>query len=266
MADVAHALRRLHEEHDTSGTREATAIAAAPRAAAAEAPRTVVAPKPDPDPMPPAPPEESTPRRRRGGLLAMAVVLLLAAVAVGGYLLLAADGDEVEPRANPDRSSSSTPSNQPSDDATPEDEPPTDDAPATEEPTTEEPTTEEPTTEEPTEEPEEEEESSSSPAAAGLGSRARFVEGYYGALPDDTETGWSLLTPGYQQETSRDTYEGFWSGIDAVTVEETRAAGSNAVDVTLTYTSGGGTQREVRRVFLERGDDGYLISGSEIVG
>jgi hypothetical protein len=180
----------------------------------------------------------------------LAVVLLLAAVAVGGYLLLAADGDEVEPRANPDRSSSSTPSDQPSDEATPEDEP-----------TTEEPTTEEPTTEEP-----EEDESSSPPAAAGLGSRASFVEGYYGALPDDIETGWSLLTPGYQEETSRDTYEGFWSGIDAVTVEETRGAGSNAVDVTLTYTSGGGTQREVRRVFLERGDDGYLISGSEIVG
>jgi eukaryotic-like serine/threonine-protein kinase len=75
-----------------------------------------------------------------------------------------------------------------------------------------------------------------------------------------------MLTPDYQAETSRDTYEGFWSGIDAVTVEDTRPAGSDAVDVTLTYTSGGGTQSEVRRVFLERGDDGFLISGSEIVG
>jgi eukaryotic-like serine/threonine-protein kinase len=78
-----------------------------------------------------------------------------------------------------------------------------------------------------------------------------------------------MLAPEYQAQSDvgpYDDYAGFWSGIDAVTVEDTRPAGSDAVDVTLTYTSGGGTQSEVRRVFLERGDDGFLISGSEIVG
>jgi serine/threonine protein kinase len=253
MADVAHALHRLDEEHDTSGTREATAIAAAPRATAAGAtdpsPTTAATPV---APMPVAP----APRRRRAGLLALAV-LLLAAVALGGYLLLDRDGD-ADPQAG---GPSGTPSGQPSDDgSTPGDEPTSegsDDPPSTEESTPEEEATPEDSDDEP----------SSLPASGG--SRTKFVEDYYGVLPDDTESGWSLLAPEYQARSDvgpYDDYESFWSGVDAVTVEEARPAGSDAVDVTLTYTSGGGTQREVRRVFLERSDDGFLISGSEIVG
>jgi hypothetical protein len=38
------------------------------------------------------------------------------------------------------------------------------------------------------------------------------------------------------------------------------------VDVALVYDTDGGTQREVRRIFVERGDDGYLISADQIVG
>ena len=236
MADVAHALHRLHEEHDTSGTREATAIAAAPRPTAAgpsdPAPTTLDTPVTEP------------PRRRRAGLLALAV-LLLAAFALGGYLLLGGDGD-----ADPQASPSGTPSGKPSGDGSTAG---SDDEPSDQESTPEEEAT-----------PEDSDEPSIQPTAGG--SKAKFVEGYYGVLPDDTESGWSMLTPDYQAETSRDTYEGFWSGIDAVAVEDTRPAGSDAVDVTLTYTSGGGTQSEVRRVFVQRGDDGFLISGSEIVG
>jgi hypothetical protein len=243
MADVAHALHRLHEEHDTSGTREATAIAAARRPTAAVAS--------DPAPTTPATPVAHPPRRRRTGLLALAA-LLLAAIALGGYLLLDGNRD-----ADPQARSSSTPSAKPSDDGSTAADAPTSEG-SDDEPSDEASTPAEEAT------PEESVEPSSQPVAGG--SKARFVEGYYGVLPDDTETGWSMLTPDYQAETSRDTYEGFWSGIDAVTVEDTRPAGSDAVDVTLTYTSGGGTQSEVRRVFLERGDDGFLISGSEIVG
>jgi serine/threonine protein kinase len=247
MADVAHALHRLHEEHDTSGTREATAIAAARR------PTAPVASDPVSDlaPTTPATPVTHPPRRRRTGLLALAV-LLLAAIALGGSLLMDGNGD-----ADPQARSSSTPSAKPSDDGSTAGDAPTSEG-SDDEPSDEASTPAEEAT------PEESVEPSSQPVAGG--SKARFVEGYYGVLPDDTETGWSMLTPDYQAETSRDTYEGFWSGIDAVTVEDTRPAGSDAVDVTLTYTSGGGTQSEVRRVFLERGDDGFLISGSEIVG
>ncbi len=95
------------------------------------------------------------------------------------------------------------------------------------------------------------------------GSPAQFAERYYGALPDDTEAGWSMLTSGFRRQIGGyDDYSGFWSTIDSVTVDETAPAGPDAVDVTLTYTSGdGGTEREVRRLHLERGGDGYLIAG-----
>ena len=63
-------------------------------------------------------------------------------------------------------------------------------------------------------------------APSGSASREAFVEDYYAVLPDDTETGWSRLTPGFQQEVgSYEDYDGFWSTIDSVTVEDVRAAG-----------------------------------------
>jgi hypothetical protein len=92
------------------------------------------------------------------------------------------------------------------------------------------------------------------------------VEEYYSVLPDDPETGYSLLSPDYQSSTSFEDYEAFWSTIDAVTVEDTRPAGSDAVDVALVYATGDGTKREVRRIFVERGDDGYRVSADQIVG
>ena len=98
-------------------------------------------------------------------------------------------------------------------------------------------------------------------------SREAFVEDYYAVLPDDTETGWSMLSPGFQQEVgSYDDYDGFWSTIDSVTVEDTQAAGPGAVDTTLVYSTDGSSQREVRRIELARSGDGYVISGDEIVG
>ena len=98
-------------------------------------------------------------------------------------------------------------------------------------------------------------------------SREAFVEDYYAVLPDDTETGWSMLSPGFQQEVgSYDDYDGFWSTIDSITVEDTQAAGPGAVDTTLVYTTDGSSEREVRRIELTRSGDDYLISGDEVVG
>ena len=99
--------------------------------------------------------------------------------------------------------------------------------------------------------------------AAGGGSRTAFVEDYYASLPDDTESGYARLTPSYQEETSYASYDGFWSGIDEVVVQDTQPAGAGAVDVTLLYD---GEDEEVRRIYLERGDDGWLIADDEIVG
>ena len=102
------------------------------------------------------------------------------------------------------------------------------------------------------------------PSAA---SREAFVEDYYAALPDDTETGWSQLSPDFQQEVgSYEDYDGFWSTIDAVTVEDVQAAGPGAVDATLVYTTDGSSQSEVRRIEVTGSEGDYLISGDEIVG
>ncbi|MGH3334360.1 MAG: serine/threonine-protein kinase [Nocardioides sp.] len=113
--------------------------------------------------------------------------------------------------------------------------------------------------------------SGNAPGAAadpsGSASREAFVEDYYAALPDDTETGWSQLTPGFQQEVgSYEAYDGFWSTIDAVTVEDVQTVGGGAVDATLVYTTDGSSQREVRRIELSRSGGGYLIDGDAVVG
>ena len=105
-------------------------------------------------------------------------------------------------------------------------------------------------------------------APSGAESSEAFVEDYYAVLPDDTETGWSQLSPGFQAEVgSYEDYDGFWSTIDSVTVEDTQSAGPGAVDATLVYTkTDGSSQREVRRIELTRSGDDYLISGDAIVG
>ena len=100
-------------------------------------------------------------------------------------------------------------------------------------------------------------------APSGGGSPTAFVEDYYSVLPEDPESGYALLAPSYQDDTSYSSYEGFWSTVDEVAVQDTAAAGPNAVDVTLLYN---GDDEEVRRIYLERGDDGWLITRDEIVG
>ena len=81
--------------------------------------------------------------------------------------------------------------------------------------------------------------------------------------PRTRRAGYALLTPSYQEETSYESYDGFWSTIDEVAVQGTDPAGAGAVDVTLLYD---GEDEEVRRIYLERGDDGWLIADDEIVG
>ena len=81
-------------------------------------------------------------------------------------------------------------------------------------------------------------------------------------LPDDTETGWSLLSSSsYRSTTSFGDYDAFWDTI-AVVVQDTAPFGRAAVDVTLLYD---GSDEEVRRIYLERGEDSWLIADDEIV-
>jgi hypothetical protein len=94
------------------------------------------------------------------------------------------------------------------------------------------------------------------------------VRSYYAALPSDTRSAWSALSPGFQSEIGGyDSYRGFWSTISSVSVGRTAPAGDRAVDVSLTYTkSNGQVDREVRRLYLERTGSGYLITGDDVVG
>ena len=94
----------------------------------------------------------------------------------------------------------------------------------------------------------------------------QFVADYYAALPDDTRSGWSSLTPGFQDEIgSYGDYRGFWRTISSVEVTDTRSASENVVDVDLTYTkSDGSSEDETRRIYVVASGDRYRITGDDI--
>jgi len=95
-----------------------------------------------------------------------------------------------------------------------------------------------------------------------------FVRNYYAVLPSDTADAWTALSPGFQSRIGGyGNYRGFWSTISSVTVRSTRVAHSGSVDVALTYRGNDGrVSSEVRRLYLERTDSGYLITGDAVVG
>ena len=249
MAEVAQALQRLHRSHDPRGTRESpvsneTAVLPLPLTEPEPQPQPEPEPQPEPQPEPepqPAPVRSSDPEGRRGLLMVLGV-LLLAAVVLGGFLLLRDGGDGDQPSAgtSPSQDASSG-DDQASGDPTDGGE----DAAPSEEPA-----------------PSESEEPSESADGGAL-----FVEDYYAALPGDTETAWSRLSPGFQDEVgSYDDYAGFWSTIDAVTVEQAEEVDGGSVEVTLTYTTDGATQSEQRRIELEQDGSAFLISGDQVIG
>ncbi len=263
MAEVAQTLQRLHRSHDPRGTRESSAVGGTavlplsePETAAATEPEPVLAPEPDttPEPTPtpvatpapaPAPPSGpgGSPDGRRG-LLVVLGVLLVAAVVLGGFLLLRDTSDGDEPAAA--GTSPSQDASRQADDQASEDTSDGGGDPA------------------PSEEPTPSESESESESAGG---GAQFVQDYYASLPGDPETAWSLLSPAFQDQVgSYDDYAGFWATIDDVTVDKAAEGDGGAVDVTLTYTTDGSSQSEVRRIELEQDGSGFLISGDQVIG
>jgi serine/threonine protein kinase len=272
MAQVAHALHGIHDEQVSPDQEERTTvlpvpvpesaaepvrepvyvaeptsgITAAPAAAAAAS----AGPPPDTRPSQQVGDDE----RRRGPVLVVVLAMILLLLMVGGGYLLLRDTDDPSPTAGSDRRSASASQSQspeqsssasasssasestPSSEATPSETSPTSSAPST----------------------------TPVGGTSFTGSRMAFVEYYYGFLPEDTDTAWSLLSPELQEEIGINSYTGFWRTIDDVQVDTTRPSGSDGVLVTLTYFKDGGSEREQRTLQLERTDNGYLISGQQL--
>ncbi|KQX61952.1 serine/threonine-protein kinase [Angustibacter sp. Root456] len=100
------------------------------------------------------------------------------------------------------------------------------------------------------------------PPASSDAAVAQFVRSYFHDVTRDRDTTWQQLTPKMQEAAGgRDGYEGFWSTIDSVSVDELKAdAKKGRADVTLTYTrTDGTTSTEQHRLEIVRDGDRYLI-------
>jgi serine/threonine protein kinase len=265
MADVAHVLHRLRDQHASDDTRAQTAAFTAGSAASAPVSRPAVEEPPATTQVTPAhrptgdgvssasvpsPPAADQPRGRGGRALVAGLVALLALVAVAGFMLLN-DRDENPTASDPSGARDTSSSSPASPEQSPEQSP---------EPSPEE-SAQSPSTESPTPEPSDE--------AAPVGSTEgeQFVTSYYGELPEDTRSGWAKLSPEFQSGVgSYGNYRGFWSGFSAVDVTGVTSPEDGVVDVSLTYTHADGrTEDEVRRIYLEAANGGYLVVDDEII-
>ena len=248
MADAAYALRRLRDQHQYTGDTGARGAAAAP---------------PQPAPEPDTPVVRDPRRRRSRASLVLATVVALLLIGIGAAAVLDRRADEPaassatgrrsasgEPSVNgpenrPRTSSESTPG--PTPESTPEPTPE-----STPEPTPE-------VTPEPTPEV-----TDTAPAVASAAAQA--VVDYYGLLPQDTATAWRMIGSDLQQDIGYDTYTGFWSTIDSVTVDDTSTVDAGVVLVDLTYTrSDGSAASETRELRLTPAGGGWLITGDRRV-
>ncbi|HZJ07492.1 MAG TPA: serine/threonine-protein kinase [Nocardioidaceae bacterium] len=100
------------------------------------------------------------------------------------------------------------------------------------------------------------EDSPADPEAA----QVEAVESYFEAVPSDLDAGWAMLSPSMQQRVGRDSYDGFWSTIEAVQVADVQPLGGNAVSAQVTYTgTDGSVSEEQQQIALVADGAGYLI-------
>ena len=93
--------------------------------------------------------------------------------------------------------------------------------------------------------------------------RANFVRDYFKDVTKDRDKTWAQLTPRYQAEVGRDTYDGFWSTIKAVKVKDLEVnSDTGAVIATLTYEKkDGGSSTERHELPVVEQGGGLLIDG-----
>jgi serine/threonine protein kinase len=233
MADVAYNLHHVQDQQTLTGTHEHVGPVVEPTA-------TLVEPAPTPAPTPvPAPSGGPTrsgtrPDRRRRWPL---VLLVLAAAAVVLWTFLGDDPDETPGDARDRPSGQASPNDRRQDQPN---------------------KSQEPTLEDPAQTPQ----SDDGATGGGPVSTQQFVADYYALLPGDTDAAWPLLSSEMQAEVgSYDDYVGFWSTIDSVSVDDTTALGETSVEVTLTYTTDGVSEQEVRQIDLTEQGDSFVIVG-----
>jgi hypothetical protein len=185
MADAAHALQRLHEQHRPPGTLETTALAA---------------PVVDPGPSTPVRPAAPPPRRRsRGPLLVAGLVVLLLAGIVTAVLLGRPD-DSADVSA-PDASDSSS---------GPRSEKPDPTASAPTDPETSTTTPDEP---------------SATPPAAPQSAEQTVADYYALLPDDTERAWEYLGPDAQASAHGYGGFSGFWDSIDSVTVDDTTVDG-----------------------------------------
>jgi len=272
MADAAHGLRRLADAHSPERTRENTrkdpattrfpapapaaaaaggAAATVPAAASADAPaaasadaRADHADESGPGqsatrPRPAATPPPGRPRPRRRGPVYGLLVLLALLLVLGGVAFVASLRDDGT--AGGGSSPSDGPSKQATDSPSPKQSPSSPSSRSPQSPSR-----------------------SSSPGGSGTGLAAKraFLDDYFSKAPGGSDAGWAMLTPRYQQQIGRGSYNGFWSTIRSVDVGRVTSVGGNTVDASLTYTrTDGSTTTEQHELPLVRSGGGYLIDG-----
>lgn len=232
MADAAAALRRVAEHGDAGG------------ATAALTPATAVAPEPDD--------AGQEPRRRRWAPWLVGAAALLVVVLGVGYMAMTDDAGDPAPRAG-------APAASPSAATEPSAKSPTAAPTHTPEPTptpTRTPTTS-PGSTESTESTESSDDAGEEPVDA--------VTEYFSVMPGDPDAGWQRLAPSMQAQ-GRESYEQWWSAVEAVDLHSAAPVGSDQVRIDLTYRFTDGTaSRETQLLRLEESARGWLIADDQVL-
>ncbi len=195
------------------------------------------------------PPSDERSRFGRVAVAALALFVLLGAGALLWNTLGLGPDDDTDPTSSdsstePGENTRDTPGTQGTDGPTTEPDSPT----GSDEPTT----AEDPTTEQVQE-----------PVS---GDAEAFTEAYYATVPGNLDAGWSMLSPSYQKELGRGSYDGFWGGIESVDLGSVDVDG-NTVTYEITYTrTDGSTSEETKQLTLQPSGDSYLITGDQPAG
>jgi hypothetical protein len=111
-------------------------------------------------------------------------------------------------------------------------------------------------------------EAASDVAAIGSpGAAEKFTEEYYSFMPDDIQTGWTMIAPSMRRDVTHAGFVGFWKTIAAVRLGSVDALDGETVQYEITYVRDDGTtSTELKELTLEMTGSVYRIASDETVG